>query len=133
MTGWLAAAAVVFIVELFLGTFYLLVICASLIAAGLAAWLFDTAFAANVAIAAVCSVIGILIVRFRQTKHLPDQIADDLDLGQTVILQTQSPDGLWQVQYRGTLWQARAQGAAANGKRAKITGKDGNILLVDIE
>ena len=53
MTAWFIAAAAVLIVELFVGTVYLLVVSAALFGAGLVYWLTgDTSIA--VAAAAVC-------------------------------------------------------------------------------
>lgn len=132
MMGWLAVAVILFIAEMFLGTFYLLVVCAAFVAAGLSAGLLQTPFAVNMTIAAVCSVVGIAVVRLWQKKQPVAEAVDDLDLGQVVVLQMQMPDGLWQVQYRGTRWQARVQGDAKAGQRGKIIGKDGNVLIVGV-
>lgn len=132
MMGWLAVAVILFIAEMFLGTFYLLVVCAAFVAAGLSAWLLQTPFAVNMTIAAVCSVVGIAVVRLWQKKQPVAEAVDDLDLGQVVVLQMQMPDGLWQVQYRGTRWQAQVQGDAKAGQRGKIIGKDGNVLIVGV-
>lgn len=132
---WIIAAIILFVAEMFLGSFYLLVVSASLLSAGLAAWLFDTGTTANILIASVSSVIGIVLVRRWQKnrpKNTVDQDGNDLDIGQTVVLEQALPSGLWQVRYRGSLWQAEVDGSAAAGASALIRSKHGNILRVSV-
>ena len=61
MTAWFIAAAAVLIVELFVGTVYLLVVSAALFGAGLVYWLTGNTSIA-VAAAAVLSAVGIWVV-----------------------------------------------------------------------
>lgn len=135
---WLITAVLLFVAEMFVGTFYLLVVSASLVSAGLAEWLLGTSTTVNVSIASVFSVIGIILVRrWQKSRPQPErqQNDDDLDLGQTVILEHALPDGLWLVRYRGTQWQASPElpGVTANsGDKARITGKRGNVLLITL-
>lgn len=130
---WLIGAVLLFVAEMFLGTFYLLVISASLVSAGLADWLLDTPTPVNVSIASLFSIIGMVLVRRWQKKHRrPPAADDDLDIGQTVVLEQQLPDGLWLVRYRGSQWQAQPDGAGHCGQQARITGKHGNILLLTL-
>lgn len=128
---WLIAAVILVVAEMFFGTFYLLVVSAALACAGLAQWLFGTSPAVNAGIAAVMSVIGIaLVLRWHKKHHRSAlQVAhDDLDLGQTVVLEHPTADGLWLVRYRGTQWQAELTGTAAPGATARIVGRHGNVL-----
>lgn len=132
MTAWFIAAAAVLIVELFVGTVYLLVVSAALFGAGLVYWLTgDTSIA--VAAAAVLSAAGIWLVHGKFKKTAPRQeLNDDLDIGQTVhILQRLHGDS-YEVSYRGTRWQAQAENADAvqTTSTAVITGKNGNVLLI---
>lgn len=72
MTAWFIAAAAVLIVELFVGTVYLLVVSAALFGAGLVYWLTgDTSIA--VVAAAVLSAIGIWVVHSKFKKTAPRQ------------------------------------------------------------
>ena len=68
---WLIAAVLLFVAEMFMGTFYLLVVSASFVSAGLAEWLLGTPTAVNVSIASLFSVIGIILVRRWQKSRPP--------------------------------------------------------------
>lgn len=113
MTAWFIAAAAVLIVELFVGTVYLLVVSAALFGAGLVYWLTgDTSIA--VAAAAVLSAAGIWLVHGKFKKTAPRQeLNDDLDIGQTVHILQRLHGDCYEVSYRGTYWQAQAENADA--------------------
>ena len=132
MTAWFIAAAAVLIVELFVGTVYLLVVSAALFGAGLVYWLTgDTSIA--VAAAAVLSAAGIWLVHGKFKKTAPRQeLNDDLDIGQTVHILQRLHGDCYEVSYRGTHWQAQAENADAvqTTSTAVITGKNGNVLLI---
>ena len=132
MTAWFIAAAAVLIVELFVGTVYLLVVSAALFGAGLVYWLTgDTSIA--VAAPAVLSAAGIWLVHGKFKKTAPRQeLNDDLDIGQTVHILQRLHGDCYEVSYRGTRWQAQAENADAvqTTSTAVITGKNGNVLLI---
>ena len=131
MTAWFIAAAAVLIVELFVGTVYLLVVSAALFGAGLVYWLTgDTSIA--VAAAAVLSAAGIWLVHGKFKKTAPRQeLNDDLDIGQTVHILQRLHGDCYEVSYRGTRWQAQAENdAVQTTSTAVITGKNGNVLLI---
>ena len=132
MTAWFIAAAAVLIVELFVGTVYLLVVSAALFGAGLVYWLTgDTSIA--VVAAAVLSASGIWVVHGKFKKTAPRQeLNDDLDIGQTVHILRRLHGDCYEVSYRGTHWQAQAENADAvqTTSTAVITGKNGNVLLI---
>lgn len=133
MMYWLIAAAVLFVLEMFVGTVYLLVVAASLLGAGLTAGLFDAGWQVSLSVAVLLSAVGIFCVyRWRKNHHRSpaEKSDDDLDIGHTVILQSRQADGLWLVQYRGAPWQARADFPAQAGQTARIAGKDGNVLIL---
>ena len=132
MTTWFIVAAAVLIVELFVGTVYLLVVSAALFGAGLVYWLTgDTSIA--VVAAAVLSAAGIWLVHGKFKKTAPRQeLNDDLDIGQTVHILRRLHGDCYEVSYRGTRWQAQAENADAvqTTSTAVITGKNGNVLLI---
>lgn len=132
MTTWFIAAAAVLIVELFVGTVYLLVVSAALFGAGLVYWLTgDTSIA--VVAAAVLSAVGIWVVHGKFKKTAPrKELNDDLDIGQTVHILRRLHGDYYEVAYRGTHWQAQAENADAvqTTSTAVITGKNGNVLLI---
>lgn len=83
MTIWFVAAAVVLIVELFIGTVYLLVVSVALAAAGIMYGL-SGHFSAAVLTAAIISALGIWLVHGRLKNQLaPQALNDDLDIGKT--------------------------------------------------
>lgn len=130
---WIAAAAaVLFVLELFLGTVYLLVLSLALLGAAVAAGLFGVNAAMGVA--SVLSLLGCVWVRQRQLQQQKTAVSDnlDFDVGQTVYLAQQLPNGDWQVQYRGTLWLAKKplSGSLKAGQTATIVGRDGNYLII---
>lgn len=128
---WFTAAAALFILEMFSGTFYLLVLSIALLGAGLTAWLFGADASASLLVAAVLSAVGIAAVyRWQRSRRTPPGKDVDLDIGNTVILHQAQPDNLWLVQYRGSYWQAQADFTAQAGQSARITGKSGNILIL---
>ncbi|MDO4694584.1 MAG: NfeD family protein [Eikenella sp.] len=133
MMYWLIAAAALFVLEMFVGTVYLLVVAASLLGAALAAGLFGAGWQVALSVAVLLSALGIFCVyRWRKTRRRSpaEKNDDDLDIGHTVILQAQQADGLWLVHYRGAPWQARADFPARAGQTARIAGKNGNVLIL---
>ena len=137
MVYWFIAAALILIVELFIGTIYLLVVSAALFGAGLAALLFDNS-SISILTAAVLSAIGIWWAKgwIKRHRHPPAEEAarNDLDIGQTVQITRHLHGNLYEVAYRGAQWQAQAESAmnAATPHTAEKTKKNGNILLIHL-
>ena len=136
-TYWLIAAVAVFMLELFSGTVYLLVLSAALAGAGLTAWLFNTSAVASMMVAAFLSAVGTLYVyrlRGKSPKNKALQQHNDLDIGSVVQIEQPLSGGAWRVFYRGTTWEARAARPHAHfqmGDNARICGKDGITLLIE--
>lgn len=136
---WFGLALGALLIELFSGTFYLLVLSAALASTGLLDYFFNTALSTNLVVCGILSLVGIVAVtllHIKQNGRSQAQLADDnLNLGQIVLILSQSAGGLYQVQYRGTQWQARLSeetGEDVSGQNAVIIGHDGNILLIDL-
>lgn len=131
---WLIAAVVLVVLEMFIGTFYLLVIAASLASVGLTEWLFQTPFAVNLAILALLCFIGIPIAhRYQKNRAQNNQhLNQPLDIGQSVRVEKHLHDNVYQVKYRGTIWQAQLQDATdvEDGSTAFICGRQGNVLHI---
>lgn len=136
-TYWLIAAVAVFMLELFSGTVYLLVLSVALAGAGLTAWLFNASAVASMLVAAFLSAVGTLYVyrlRGKSPKNKALQQHNDLDIGSVVQIEQPLSDGAWRVFYRGTTWEARAARPHAHfqmGDNARICGKDGITLLIE--
>ncbi|MCS4532974.1 NfeD family protein [Neisseria montereyensis] len=139
MMLWFIAAALILILELFIGTVYLLVVSAALFGAGIAAFLFNS-FSLSMLIAAVLSAVGIWWAHGWLQRHrhsdTEESARNDLDIGQTVQITRHLHDSSYEVHYRGTLWQAQAQNAASSdapvSQTAVIVGKNGNTLLIQL-
>lgn len=130
---WIAAAVILIGVEMFTGTFYLLVMSISCAAGALAAWL-GAPLTLQIALAVLMAVAGAMLVWRRHKKHRAQEQPQDynMEIGRTVVWQSSYPDGTWQVRYRGTQWQASPchQGVDPQ-KTLVIVETQGNILLLD--
>lgn len=130
--GFAAVAVLAFIVEMFTGTFYLLVFAAALAGAAAAA-AFGVNLSGSLLIAAFLSALGTAYVYRlrRQRRQTALDCSNDLDIGARVVLEAAAADMLWRVHYRGAVWEARdVSGSLKAGDAAKIIGKDGIVLLI---
>ena len=119
--GWWILAVVLGITELFVGSFYLLVIAVALALVQLyrtaetvltiaRAWLGAT-FSIQLLVAAVASALGAGLVRYLRpiapSQQAPERNPDlNLDIGQTVTVEGWEDNGQTRINYRGTIWQA---------------------------
>jgi membrane protein implicated in regulation of membrane protease activity len=116
--AWFLAAGLLVILELFTGTFYLLMTALGVAAGGLAA-LAGAAVPWQAAVAAVVGIAATLLLRrSRFGKSVrPDAARDpnvNLDIGQRIAVDRWS-QGSARVMYRGALWDVElAPGAAAD-------------------
>ncbi len=135
-TMWWVAAGVLVAVELASGTFYLLMLAVGAAAGALAAHLGvgQTGQVLTAAVVGGAAVVGWHLKRSRMPAAEPAASNPDvnLDIGQSVQVETWTPDGLAKVQYRGAAWQARFIGSApAQSGRHVIRAVEGSCLLLD--
>lgn len=132
--SWLVAAGVLVILELFSGTFYLLMIAIGLAFGALAA----LAGADHPVQAIVAAIVGVvatgLLHRSRFGKPAKANTARDhninLDIGQRVTVPGWQ-DGKARVMYRGALWDVElGQGATPQAGDFKIVEVQGSRLIV---
>jgi membrane protein implicated in regulation of membrane protease activity len=132
--AWLAAAGVLVILELFTGTFYLLMIAIGLAVGGIAA----LAGAGLPLQAIVAGGVGVLATgllhRSRFGRPARGEPARDrnvnLDIGQHLTV-TDWQDGRARVRYRGALWDVElGQGATARPGEFRIVEVQGSRLVV---
>jgi membrane protein implicated in regulation of membrane protease activity len=132
--GWLATAGVLVILELFTGTFYLLMIAIGLAVGGLVA----LGGAGLPAQAIAAGLVGVLATgllhrsRFgRPARH--DATRDrnvNMDIGQRVTVPAWD-NGRARVMYRGALWDVElGQGATAQAGDFRIVEVQGSRLVV---
>lgn len=132
--NWLAAAGVLVILELFTGTFYLLMIAIGLAFGALAA----LAGAHGPVQAIVAGAVGVvatgLLHRSRLGKPAKTNAARDrnvnIDIGQSVSVPAWH-DGRARVMYRGALWDVElGQGATPQAGEYRIVEVQGSRLVV---
>lgn len=132
---WLAAGAVV-VAELLTGSFYLLMVAVGLVAAALAAHL-GLPMALQIVTAAIVgggAVVAWYLVKKRRPGD-PSARADrsvNLDVGETIMIESWSPDGTTSVKYRGATWTAiHRPGVTPSTGMHRVAELVGNRLLVD--
>ena len=106
---WLFAGAAI-VIELLTGTFYLLMLATGLIAGALAAHAGAT-LTVQIVVAAVVgggAVMGWNLFRQKNAAGTRAGTNPDvnLDIGETVQVESWQPDGSTSVKYRGALWSA---------------------------
>jgi membrane protein implicated in regulation of membrane protease activity len=132
---WLAAGAVV-VAELLTGTFYLLMVAVGLVAAALAAHL-GLPMALQIVTAAIVgcgAVVAWYLVKKRRPGD-PSARADrsvNLDVGESIRIESWGPDGTSLVKYRGATWTAiHRPGVTPSTGMHRVAELVGNRLLVD--
>ena len=133
--NWLVMAGVLVILELFTGTFYLLMIAIGLAVGGAAALLGATLAVQTVAAAVVGVVATFVLRRSKFGTATPGDPACDpnvnLDIGQQVAVSAWS-DGVARVMYRGAQWDLElAPGARPESGNFKIVEVRGSRLVVN--
>jgi membrane protein implicated in regulation of membrane protease activity len=132
---WLLAGAAV-AVELVTGTFYLLMLAIGFAAAALAA-LFGASTTVQILLASAVGGGAVIVwsrIRGKHPQSLPASANPDvnMDIGETVVVDTWQADGTAQVHYRGAQWTVvhRAGNPPSSGPH-RVAEVVGNRLLVD--
>jgi membrane protein implicated in regulation of membrane protease activity len=132
---WLAAAGVTIILELFSGTFYLLMIAIGLVAGAVAAF-FGLGEVVSLLVAAVVGVAATVVLRRSRYGRQQQRVQAErdpnvnLDIGQTVNVPAWQ-DGAARVMYRGALWDVElAPGSNAAPGPYTIREVRGSRLIV---
>ena len=135
---WLVAAGAAVIVELFIGTFYLLMIAIGLAAGALAASL-GLGMAAQTLVAALVGIGATVALRRSGFGKLGSRVQAErdpnvnMDIGQTVNVPAWQ-DGSARVMYRGALWDVELDRSASGPNPApgqyKICEVRGSRLIV---
>jgi membrane protein implicated in regulation of membrane protease activity len=132
--GWLVTAGVLVILELFTGTFYLLMIAIGLAIGGIVA----LAGASPPLQAIAAAVVGVLATGLLHRSRLGHPAKTDarrdrnvnLDIGQRVTVPAWD-NGRARVMYRGALWDVElTQGIAPHAGEFRIVEVQGSRLVV---
>jgi membrane protein implicated in regulation of membrane protease activity len=112
-TEWLVAAGIVVVLEMFTGTFYLLMIAIGMAAGGFAALAGAEAGAQFVAAAVVGTLATLVLRRSRYGRTTPRDATRDpnvnLDVGQMLTVDAWSSAGTARVMYRGAQWDVELE------------------------
>ena len=132
---WLLAGGVI-VAELLTGTFYLLMVALGLAAAALVA---HTDLPLTGQIVTAAAVGGGAVVAWHYAKRRrpgdPSARADrsvDLDVGETIVIDSWNADGTTTVKYRGATWTAiHRPGVTPSTGMHRVAELVGSRLLVD--
>ena len=133
-TTWLAAAGVLTVLELFTGTFYLLMIALGLVAGAVFA-LAGASVPVQAIGAAVVGVVATSLLHRSRFGHAArgDAARDrnvNLDIGEHVTVPAWE-DGHARVRYRGALWDVElGQGATPHAGDFRIVAVQGSRLVL---
>ena len=131
--GWAAAALVVLVCEMSLGTVYLLALTAGLVVGALLQWLTGS-WSIAAGAAALVTLAGSAIARRVKRARVPQKM-DDVDVGGEARLLRPIGADRWRVAFRGTEWDARITGGAERAAPeaiAKVCGREANLLLLTL-
>ena len=130
---WWIMATVLIGAELVTGTFYLLAMGIAFAIGGLAAW-FGATMPMQLLIAGALAVAGTMLAhRWRSRRGDPPPLPD-LDVGQSVRVESWQPDGTARVVYRGTRWTGELATARTPRRDTMyIVATRGSTLVLDAE
>lgn len=133
-TLWLVCALIALGLEFMTGTLYLLVVALALTGGALVAWSGSGVSSQLLAASGSGILAYALVSRWKSRIKLnSNHSADDPDQGQEVRILRITAPGLARVFYRGAEWDARFEGPSPEaGTLAKITGHDGNTLIITL-
>jgi membrane protein implicated in regulation of membrane protease activity len=135
---WLIGGVVLLIAEIIAPGFFLLFIGAAAMATGVFTILFDLGVAPQLALFALYAVIALMVGRkvyANRDVNSADPMLNDRSarlVGKVVTVVTPVDDHEGRVRVGDSEWSARG-GPAAAGERVRVTGVDGNCLLVEPE
>jgi membrane protein implicated in regulation of membrane protease activity len=130
---WASAAGIAVILELFTGTFYLLMIAVGLFAGAVAAY-YGSGFGVQAVAAAAVAAAATELLRRTRTNTPREVPARDpnmnLDIGQQIKVDAWQ-EGSARVMYRGALWDVDlAPGAQARAGNFRIVEVRGSRLIL---
>ena len=110
--GWFLLAFALLGLEMLSGTFYMIVFSIAAASAGIVAY-FQFGLTVQLIVATLVGIIGTRLLRAWKTANIRASTPADrnLDIGQTVQVETWREDGSLRVQYRGSQWDAELESA----------------------
>jgi len=135
---WLIGGVLLLIAEVIAPGFFLVFLGAAAMATGLFTVLFDLGLAPQLALFALYSIIAVMAGRkvyANRSSDSADPLLNDRSarlVGKIVTVVSEVDDHGGRVRVGDSEWSARG-GPAPAGDRVRITGVDGNCLLVEAE
>ena len=135
-TAWWLLVGLLVIAELLTGTFYLLMLALGAIVGALCAH-FGMGTSSQIVAAALLGSGAVLVcylLRKRSPRRQPASSNRDvnMDVGETILIESWSPDGTTTVKYRGAQWTAiHRPGVTPSTGMHRVAELVGNRLLVD--
>jgi membrane protein implicated in regulation of membrane protease activity len=136
MWFWFGFAVLALIGEVMTGTFYLLLFALGLAAAGVTALLAGN-LAWQIVTVSVVMAVGLFVLRKtgvlkKSEINAARNVNVNLDIGQTVEVESWTPGNTARVWYRGAYWQAGlAPGAVRQAGSYRIIEIQGSTLLLE--
>jgi membrane protein implicated in regulation of membrane protease activity len=128
--SWFLFALVLLGVEMATGTFYLLMLAIAMAVGGAAA-LLGLDIAAQLVLAALAGIAGIVLLRRWRGGRASGASNESLDTGQPVQVLTWRDDGTLRVFYRGAEWDAELEGNDSRHEELLyIRAMRGSILVL---
>jgi membrane protein implicated in regulation of membrane protease activity len=129
---WILVGFTLMIVELFSGTFYLLMLGGAAFGGALLGWL-GQGFPAQAAVSSALAAVGCYLVHAWHKRNAGSQMAS-IDAGQPASFESWTDEAarLARVRYRGAAWDARVAGGGplAPGAIVYVTATEGSTLRV---
>jgi membrane protein implicated in regulation of membrane protease activity len=131
---WWIAAGVLIVMELFTGTFYMLMVALGFIAGGLAHWS-GAPLAVELAAAALVALVAVVVLRrsrfgLARRRDASRDAGVNLDIGETLQV-VQWHAGHARAMYRGAEWDVElAPGETEGAEWYRITAMQGSRLVV---
>ncbi|CAM2912828.1 NfeD family protein [Legionella worsleiensis] len=127
---WFLLALVLLGLEMATGTFYLLILAIAMAVGGFLAFI-GLAFTAQLTLAALASIVGIMYLYRWKSDHQAEANPFNLDVGQSVEVLAWKEDGTARVFYRGTEWNAEPESQEMNHKDIfYIKDVRGSVLVI---
>jgi membrane protein implicated in regulation of membrane protease activity len=134
-TLWWILAGLAVAVELMTGTFYLLMFALGLAAAAVGAH-FGVSLSVQFVLASLVGGGAVIAWHFLRAKKATAEHAEfnsdvNMDIGQSIYIETWQADGMASVKYRGSSWTAQLQvGSASDAGNYRIEHVVGSRLIV---
>jgi len=132
--GWMIAGLVLLILEIFVGSFFLMWIGAGALLTALAALLFTQAWVQWLVFAIVSAILLVVSRPFVRSIHARVTVPSNVDslIGQQAVVLQEINDqaNTGRVRIRSDEWRARSDSVIEADSRVIVTGVEGTTLLV---